>query len=327
MTVDAVPDVDELLAQSVQILRSCLTSDDVPVSVFVDPTLANTLCEAEPVKMALTQGALVRIVLPIAHEDFAPDARPYLLHAPSEQKAERAIEHTLRTALSEAMGAPSPFAASRQVCAWIVGEADPKMLADRLAKAAITRKPDGEPRPFRYWDPRVMWHLPRVLEPSRWGALIAALGAWLSLDMQHRLGPVAASKLGDASPAPKGHQEVPVRCSPEQWAALARIGPTNMALAQAQDWGVLPTLDAARQVDSLLRACEALGFESQRDAQVFVACGLTSHAKFFELDEVRLALVRAQAAGQSVMSALGQFDDSFWDDLRQQQAQPRTHIQ
>ncbi len=172
-----------------------------------------------------------------------------------------------------------------------------------------------------------MWHLPRVLEPSRWGALIAALGAWLSLDMQHRLGPVAASKLGDASPAPKGHQEVPVRCSPEQWAALARIGPTNMALAQAQDWGVLPTLDAARQVDSLLRACEALGFESQRDAQVFVACGLTSHAKFFELDEVRLALVRAQAAGQSVMSALGQFDDSFWDDLRQQQAQPRTHIQ
>lgn len=318
MTAEAVTNVDALLANSVQVLRACQPCDDVPVSVFVDPTLANTLCEAEPVSVALAQGTLMRIAVPIVHEDIAPDARPYLLHAPSEQTAERAIEHTMRVALSEALAEPSPLAASRQVCAWIVGEVDPRILADRLAIAAVTRKPDGVPRPLRYWDPRVMWHLPRALELSRWDVLRAALGSWLTLDMQHRLGPVPTLKTNDTLRSPPSPSDVPVRCSPSQWAALARIGPTNMALAQAQAWGMPPTPDTALQIDSLLQTCDALRFESQRDAQAFVACGLTSHARFFENAEVRAALELAQAAGQSVMSALEQFDDSFWDELKQQ---------
>jgi len=322
-----VTNVDRLLAQSVKVLRACLPSDDVPVSVFVDPTLINTLCETEPVRQALSQGTLKRIVLPITHEDIAPDAKPFLLHAPSEQKAEQAIEHTLRVALSEALAEPSPLAASRQVCAWIVGESNPRILADRLAIAAVARKPDGVSRPLRYWDPRVMWHLPRVLEVSRWDVLRTALGSWLTLDMQHRLGPTPTPKTNDTLRSlPSPHDE-PAKCSPSQWSALARIGPTNMALSQAQAWGISPTLDTVLRIDSLLQACDEMGFENQRDAQVFVACGLTSHAKFFENADVHAALKHAQAAGQSVMSALERFDDSFWDELRQRDPAPpkNTH--
>lgn len=326
MTAEAVTHVDALLANSVRALRACLLSDDVPVSVFVDPTLTNTLSEEDPIRSALTQGTLTRVPLPIVHDDIAPDARPYLLHAPSEQKAERAIEHTMRVALSEAVAGSGPLTASRQVCAWIVGEIDPKTLANRLTMAAVIRKPDGEPRPFRYWDPRVMWHLPRAMESSRWAVLRATLGSWLTLDMEHQLRLVPTSEANGTSLEDSSMHAVSARCSQSQWAALARIGPTNVAMAQAMEWGMPPTLDLALQVDSLLQTCDAMGFDSQRDAQVFVACGLTCHAKFFENAEVHSALMLAQTAGQSVMSALENFDDSFWDELRSLASATRTHI-
>lgn len=312
--------LDALLSSAVLALRTHLPANqDVSISVFIDPTLNHTVCDDAIVQNALTSGGLQRVPLFIAHDDIEPEAMPYLLHAPSELMAERVIESTLRIALMEALANNSPTAATRHVCAWIIGDAAPRTRAARLSEAAIIRKPDGSRRPLRYWDPRVMWHLPRVMAPLDWESLRNAVGKWLTLDMTHQL---TALPPGDVNHthAVSGMHRMRMGtppCTPLQWAALSRIGAINMAMAQAHEWGITPTQEMASHIDALLQTCHTLGFDTERDEQVFVACGLTSHMQFYEHPEVDIALKRAATAGQGIMSALGQFDDHFWEQLQQ----------
>ena len=316
--------LDALLSSAVLSLRSHLPpNQDASVSVFIDPTLNHTICDDAIVQNALSNGVLQRVPLSIAHDDIDPEAMPYLLHAPSEHVAERAIECTLRIALMETL-ANRPTAATRQVCAWIVGEVTPRPLAIRLSDAALIRKPDGSRRPFRYWDPRVMWHLPRVMPPFEWASLRDAVGKWLTLDMTNQLTalpPVDTNHAHSVSGMHKMRMGAQP-CTPLQWATLSRIGAINMAMAQAHEWGITPTHEVASHIDALLQTCHALGFDTERDEQVFVACGLTSHIQFYEHPEVNIALKRSATAGQDVMSALGRFDDQFWGQLQQSNWHP-----
>lgn len=308
--------VDLRLDAAVRYLRAHLPKDsDCSLSIFVDPTLGDAVGAAPVIQQALRSGLLRRIDIPIQHSDIAPESRPYLLHAESEQEAEKAIELTLRYGLEEAFATPSPLSSPRHVCAWIVGERQPHALAARLAKAGLFRNPEGVSRPFRYWDPRVMWHLPRAMEPSMWTTLRANLGCWLALDMCNELRQIS-DVLHQISRSNTLSSEAPVKYTVTQWAALARIRSINLALSQAREWNVSPTQETAAQIDCLIRACHSFGFETEQDAQVFVACGLTSHPRFFDHEGVKSALNQAHANSQSVLSALGKFDDSFWDELR-----------
>lgn len=319
MSNDIRASLDALLSRAVLSLRSHLTpNQDASVSVFIDPTLIHTVCDDEIVQNALRKGGLQRVPLSIAHEDIDPEAMPYLLHAPSEQMAERAIEVTLRIALMEAL-ANRPTAATRQVCAWIIGEVGPRPLAIRLSDAALIRKPDGSRRPFRYWDPRVMWHLPRVMSSLEWVSLRNAVGQWLTLDMTNQLTALPPIDTNHAHSVSGMHRmRMGVQpCMPRLWASLSRIGAINMAMAQAHEWGITPTHEIASHIDALLQTCHALGFDTERDEQVFVACGLSSHVQFYEHPEVDIALKQSAATGQGVMSALGQFDDQFWGQFQQ----------
>ena len=102
-----------------------------------------------------------------------------------------------------------------------------------------------------------------------------------------------------------------------QWQRLQRIGAINVALASAWEWDLLPTQRNAERIERLLATCEALGFSSQRDSQVFVACGLTSHDRFYEHPLVASALQQAASKGEGAVIALTQFDETFWGELRQ----------
>ncbi|MEY4763921.1 MAG: hypothetical protein RI907_594 [Pseudomonadota bacterium] len=315
-----MPMMDDLLPRAVQALRAQIPAgEDVPVSVFIDPTLGDSVCEDPVIAAAVHDGRLLKGRVHIAHDDIVPDAQPYLLHAPSEGKAEQAIQRTLELALSEATSATSPAAATRVFCAWIVGEQDPALHAKRLAQAALVRKPDGRLRPLRYWDPRVMWHLPRAMGRDRWAEFCPALGHWLSLDMSHQLASLAPCELAGMASRLRADKcaGVTTETSLAQWDGLSRIGAINMALAQSPTWGLAPTPGLALTIDALLQACHQLGFSTSRDEQVFVACGMTSHLQFFEHPAVRQALQRAAATDQGVMGALGQFDDHFWQQLAQ----------
>ena len=280
------------------------------VGVFIDPTLGDPLSDESAVQEALKAGLLVRYSLPGIHDDIDPGASPYLLYAPSEEPAERAISATVRLAVASVLEGDSPLSRPRAVCAWIVGDADPRARAAALARLARVRRPDGEPWPLRFWDPRVLWHLPRVLPSEQWQSIESALGHWLTLDMD--------SYVKSFAPSEGAEREVSsLHFDTVQWQRLQRIGAINVALASAWEWGLLPTPRNAERIEELLATCEALGFTSQRDGQVFVACGLTSHDRFHQHPLVAAALQQAASKGEGAAPALTKFDETFWGELRQ----------
>jgi hypothetical protein len=307
------PETADVVMQRAQIrLRELL--NDRPMAVLIDPTLADPLSESTEYRDAFDVGTAKKWLLRNLHADIDPERAPYLIHLPSEAQAERLITASLRLSIDEAFGQLGADYKGRSVCAWIGQVSDAERLARRLAHAARVIKPDGSPWPLRFWDPRVIWHLPRVLSSDAWGALQAALGGWYTLSPANRLecfGPTdttAVESIPSAWPAPN-------RFNAATWGALERIGSVNKVLGVARDWGVLPTEAEATRIDQLLQRCAAWGFDSEQDALAFTACGLTSHEHFDQHPQVWAVLEEACRDRRSFASAIDEFDEPFWQSL------------
>lgn len=309
-------DIDKLVDESLLALRK--EAGGLPISVFVDPVLSDPLAESSDFKIALSRGTASKIRLPFIHADIDPQRSPYLLHVADEANAERLIATSIRLAFAEARGEMGDGYLGRSVCAWICSNSQPQRLAERLARLARVTRPDGKPWPFRFWDPRVLWHLPRVLTSTDWDMTSAVLASWWTITPMLRLTPMSPCPLkesNDDADIVQPHPEVrssPLRFDLARWQRLERIGTTNKALALASGWGMPPTQELAQQIENLLMRCTASGFEGEQDGLVYVACGLTSHERFGEHPELRQALALAASERSSVAAALQSFDDKFW---------------
>lgn len=283
------------------------------VFVFIDPTIADPTAQDPCVLEALAGGTVARVELPRIHDDIDPDLAPYLIHVSDEPRAERVVNATFALAASEALNGVDRDDNGRSVCAWLIGDWPPRALADRLAAAARIVRPDGLPWALRYWDPRVVWHLPSVIPPMLWHKLQKTLGEWWTLDAFNQLVTYSApvSVAGLAPPEALAS----MRIEPPVWDRLARIGWTNSVLRLAGGWGVIPTAQNADRVERLIARCESLGFTSEQDVMVFAACGLTSHDRFDEHPQVAAALKQSHADGQSVQSAIASFNEEFWSEI------------
>ncbi|MFT3721581.1 DUF4123 domain-containing protein [Pseudorhodoferax sp.] len=274
-----------------------------------DELLARTLADAAGAGVA-HQHRLSPI-----HEDFLPERQPFLIHLRSEPDAERVVAAAIQIATAEAFDSESPEFTGRTVCGFIVHDAHPTQRARALTQAARIRKPDGRSHFLRFWDPRVIWHLPRCLPATHWASLHAALGQWMYFDPMRQLAALPAS--GDVPPSTSAaHITNPLAIKDQTWQRLERVGPVNKVLALSWDWGLQPTHSLACQTDELVMRSIQLGFDSEQDVLVFAACGLTGHLQFDQHPQIRAALQRAASAGLSLQSALAPFDDNFWDRLR-----------
>lgn len=316
----AASDIDPLVEAALAALREAVgAAAHASIALLVDPTLSDPLSEDPEVLSALDRHMLHRVSIPAIHPDIDPDRSPYLLYAPAEPTAERAINRSIRLAIEQSTYAASPLAASRSVAAWFVGHEDAHLLATSIRLAARVRRPDGRVWPLRFWDPRVIWQLPFTLDSERWAQLRRALPGWLALDMAHRLhalAPAIALHAGEP-PTPE-----PFRLA--EWELLELVGPINMVLAMAADWGIAPVAANALRVRHLIQQCRQLGFATERDAQVFAACGLTSADDFFQHPPIAQALQLASGKGHSVSAALAHFDESVWQALRARRGASQT---
>jgi hypothetical protein len=280
------------------------------VSILIDPTLADPLADDAFVQDALVRGDVLRVELPRIHDDVDPDATPYLLHANDAPRAERALNASLALAAAEALDGVDQRDRGRSVCAWVIGDTKPRDSAKRLADAARIVRPDGRPWPLRYWDPRVLWHLPRVMPQLLWRDLQSKLGQWWTLDALNQFVSYAAVGTPTASEDCR-----PVRIEAPVWDRLSRIGAINTVLRMAWGWGLLPTTQNADRIERLIARCESLGFASEQDALVFAACGLTSHDRFDEHPRIAAALRQSSSDGNSVRLAIAPFTEDFWSEI------------
>ena len=319
---DADADADATSNRILMALRAALrAAGSSTVSIFIDPTLADPLMVNELVRDALITGQALRICLPRIHDDIDPDTTPYLLHVQHELSAERVVSASVARAALEAHQRSADQLLGRCVCAWIIGESNPHELAGRLASAARIIRPDGGFWYLRFWDPRVIWHLPRVLSAADWGDLQSQLGSWWTLNPLLQFATVCSPgtppDVALSSAQSPGHAAQLRRLSIDEhtWEQLSLVGQINQVLALAWDWGVLPTAGNAKRIQLMLQRCQALGFESEQDSLVFAATALTSHDAFDQHPQVTAALENARAADLPVSAAMAEFDESFWAEL------------
>lgn len=305
--------VEELIERSVLGLRR--EAGDAPLSIFIDPTLADPLRDLLKLNNGWNdspQWSATRTVrLPHIHDDFDPERQPYLLWLPNEAQTERVVNAALRVAASEALGVYGSAHHARSVCGIVLGDVEPHRTAQRLAAAARVFRPDGVRWHLRYWDPRVLWHLPRMLPAHLWDTIARSIGTWCTFDMRQEWVRVGCTPHEIALHA----TETPIRLSQPVWERLARIGPMNQVLAMARDWSLDLSPALAERIERLLCEASEFGYPADGDGIVFAAAGITAHEQFYRHPRVAQILQRATDEGRPLGDALSEFDQAFWDEV------------
>jgi hypothetical protein len=311
----------ELIERSLLALRAA--AGPGPLAVFVDPTLSAPAELHEDWQRTLQDteaaGATQWVQLGHIHDNFDPHRHPGFFYLENEQATERLLALTIQIAAREALNDYGPEHHARCLCGWILNAPPAQVLKQVFTQLARVHKPNGATWYLRYWDPRVTWHLPRVLTSVQLQLAHQAMGHWWAISPMNQLvctsqSHTRAKSKASAVEAVNG-QTLPLHFDSKGWALLERLGVVNTVLRLAWEWDVLPTESAAQRVDELVQRCHARGFYSDQDALIFSACGLTSHARFDEHPAVDKALRQAGQDGQSLQAALSRFEETFWSDL------------
>jgi Domain of unknown function (DUF4123) len=186
-------------------------------------------------------------------------------------------------------------------------------LAKRLSRLLVlSRGLRGQKYLFRYFDPRVFLHLPRILHPTQMHALLAPASAWAWVNpltqrwQEHLVAPVQA-EAGEDVPAWRAS----LRLDDKQLDAIARIELVNRVLrclrtADPQsvlDESLFPTIDS-----QALAAIEAQRLDDIEDQTQFVLDALEYGTQVHQAPEVHRILDGARSKQMSYaagVNALG----------------------
>jgi Domain of unknown function (DUF4123) len=308
-------DIGPVVNSTLMSLRAELSSAKTnTITILIDPTLEDPMVESVELAKALDDGMVQRIALPSIHADFDPKHSLYLLHILDETKAEKLINQSVHIAFAESTGTFPEDYLGQSVCAWFLGEAEPNILARHISATARVYKPNGESWPLRFWDPRVLWHLPRALNAKKMNHIRSIAENWCFTNGQGQL-----KTANDLAPFKREQDYLPkphtLRFDQTEWAALERISSINTVFKMGQEWGLQPSDKLAAKIDSLLLRCKQRGFETEQDGLVFAAAALTSHERFDEHPRVDATLRAGASSGALLNELIADFDDNFWASL------------
>ncbi|WP_374600176.1 hypothetical protein [Niveibacterium sp.] len=289
-------------------------SDADGLYLLVDPALADRVVDVPEFQ------ALPRQVLPI--NTLTADRRPYLLSLGSAARNERALNASLRLSFDEARGLlDTESGQPRSVCAWLIlrdRNTPPPIAA--LAQSATARPPHWATVTFRFWDPRVMEHLPRALGTAHVGAWLGSLGIaqWWSVVAQPDSGYSLAclEARADVSRDQQRPRTLMGAADRDQWRLLNAIGWANRLATIVSNWELAdsPNHD---ELERLAHRAMAWGLNDDADVLRFSHCTLTLHPAFDTHPKVASVLKQLQLSDQPGFAELVQsWDDAFLDELR-----------
>ncbi|TSJ88115.1 DUF4123 domain-containing protein [Chitinimonas sp. BJB300] len=321
MTTQANPDA---LIQSLDAAIKSLI-DAQHLYLLVDPALH------DPIATMAEAAALPKQSIPI--QAIPPNRRPYLLALDSAARHEKVLNASLRLGLEEGLGAYDlPDGSPRSLCAWLVATPGQTLanLASALARRAVLSVPDVQTVSFRYWDPRVTAHLPRVLGEGEMSALLTEIGAtaWWAYTPQAN-GALQLTSLGKNGPDRTGEQDAARRwvLDGPQWRALTALGWANRLVQLVPDWGLEAQPDHGT-LERLANQALVWGLASESDVLRFAYFALTTHPHFDTHPRVRTALEAAKASEDTTFTEISQtWDESFIEELRKGKGQTHANVQ
>ena len=230
-----------------------------------------------------------------------PSQKLYLQSVDSE--AAKEMEGELlreRNARSSNLLEPVPF------CGWLVSRYPCRTLATYLSKQLSQQDLKGNPALLRFYDPRVLQQLPRILEPSQLSALLGPVDRWVYLDKENGVREIAPHRPGQRH---LGR----LHLTAGQWQAIRRIGQINRCLER---YWALPEEDQTVSatdslIDNLLVAAGANGLTERADMTAFVLHGLVSHVDFHRHPLMQNLL--RQAGCSSYIGLTNRLTDKEWE--------------
>lgn len=191
-----------------------------------------------------------------------PDEAPLLVRLPIG--ASSLIESYLAHAAEEAQYPGQ----GQTICAILFSHLPLAKLAKHLTRHLDLRIKTGKRIFFRFFDPRVMHHLPRLLQPVEMAQLLNGIEHWCYPHWSDRCITLNAQDYG---PLPDEPAYVRMSLGSEQWKKLDIIEPFNLALRTLRQEGY--TLDEKTEPALLdaLKIAYAYGLPTQED-RATLAC-------------------------------------------------------
>ena len=257
--------------------------------VLIDQFIDNPLREA--IAALSPPAASVLLDDPIFQDDLQ---RAPMLLALSNRLPEHyaLVEHSLKLA-QEQHAEPG---AVPSICAWLFGQATLERLRSAMLARLNLRYPSGDAVYLRYFDPRVMSHLARLLPPSTadvpgrssFADLLGPVERWCQLDRDGQL-----IQHCNAQPVP-AVQDVSLRIDERTRQAMDRIEQINLVvrILRARQTAIGPGIDA--QIDHHLVHSASAGLE-QPDDQIAYAWRAVEHGQAFTLHPALGELMRMAA--------------------------------
>lgn len=254
--------------------------------ILIDQFIDNPLREA--IEALSPPAASVLLEDPIFQDDLQ---RAPMLLALSNQLPEHyaLVEHSLKLA-QEQHAEPG---AVPLICAWLFGHTTLERLRSAMLVRLNLRYPSGDAVYLRFFDPRVMPHLARLLPPSipsvpghsSFADLLGPVERWCQLDRDGQL-----IQHGNTQPL-SAVPDTPLRIDEPTRQAMERIEQINLVvrILRARQTAIGPGIDA--QIDHHLIHSASAGLE-QPDDQIAYAWRAVEHGQAFTLHPALGELMR-----------------------------------
>lgn len=280
--------------------------------VLIDPQISDPLPSAAVRDQA--------VAIPLRARDVLPEQRPFL-YPLGDFGRDLVIDAMIEVAVSQAKRQYDERE-GRSVCGWIASAVPAEELAQHLARCSVLPHV-RDVTLFRHWDPRVLDLLSGLLRADQARTLLGPASASYWLDRKAQVCGLYASHT-DAH-VEQGALQFDIT----QLDALRRAEDLNRCLDVLQDMGHDATQPELRQriLRLIERGSSAWGLPFDWERMTYVMYGVLVDEDFDSDPTVLRTMRGAQAQGVSVIHALDDFDDAFWDRVRDnaRQGPPTNH--
>lgn len=249
--------------------------------------------------------------LDFTYSDLERSSNPYLIEIADEPQAERFVNFSIQVAVDEVLKNQAISPSPRSVCAWIIApELNLNTFASLLGKSATLVDPYqiGVKRLFRFWDPRVMTHLPRIFSGLPFEHWLGANTAWLTMNIDGVLECTHFTNVHAES-------DWPFEPTKQQWDAIARIENLNQVLRLSEAWSSQDFLSTSIAIDNALIRAQRLGIVESLDSITY-ALLYRSLGGAFEKHHLMHPVFLEFSQGVSLTTLLADVDQVIWDRIR-----------
>lgn len=234
---------------------------------------------------------------------------PFLAQKPSEQLyLQWVMPDDVKPQLNaELKAAPEGLLDPMPFCGWLVSSQSSRTIAAYLKRQMAQKGLDGKNICLRFFDPRVMAQLSRILQSQQLSALMGPIDQWIYLDAEHNIQKIAPHSgkrfLGR------------IQLTAGQWQSIKRIGQINQYL---ELYRTLPEEDkngpaSANDVENLLIAADEYALTGA-DIGAFVLHGLVVKPDFYRHPLMQRLLRRVDEKTQYI-ELTNRLSDDEWDAI------------